>query len=352
MSGKVIIFSAPSGAGKSTVVNHLLGLHPEFEFSVSATSRPPRGTERDGVEYYFISARKFRSLIRKDAFVEYEEVYHDRFYGTLKSEVERIWGNGHVIVFDVDVKGGVNLKKYFGDAALSVLIVPPSMEVLESRLRGRIRPRQVRLRARQRQAGGHLPHLGGNRKRLPMRIAVYSGSFDPLHTGHLAIMERLSASPDYDWTYLVISPQNPLKDASKALSAERRYRAAVEAVRRHPGLYVWVDDIELKMPAPTYTIKTLDALREREPGNEFTLVIGADNLDIIHRWREAPRILREYGVAVYPRSGYDAPRLREALLEECPDYRIRLIDAPLVDISSTQIREMQAQGLDASAWLM
>ena len=166
-----------------------------------------------------------------------------------------------------------------------------------------------------------------------MRIAVYSGSFDPLHTGHLAIMERLSASPDYDWTYLVISPQNPLKDASKALSAERRYRAAVEAVRRHPGLYVWVDDIELKMPAPTYTIKTLDALREREPGN-------------------APRILREYGVAVYPRSGYDAPRLRQALLEECPDYRIRLIDAPLVDISSTQIREMQAQGLDASAWLM
>ena len=137
MSGKVIIFSAPSGAGKSTVVNHLLGLHPEFEFSVSATSRPPRGTEQDGVEYYFISARKFRSLIRKDAFVEYEEVYKDRFYGTLKSEVERIWGNGHVIVFDVDVKGGVNLKKYFGDAALSILIVPPSMEVLESRLRGR-----------------------------------------------------------------------------------------------------------------------------------------------------------------------------------------------------------------------
>ena len=137
MSGKVIIFSAPSGAGKSTVVNHLLGLHPEFEFSVSATSRPPRGTEQDGVEYYFISARKFRSLIRKDAFVEYEEVYHDRFYGTLKSEVERIWGNGHVIIFDVDVKGGVNLKKYFGDAALSVFIKAPSVEVLRQRLIGR-----------------------------------------------------------------------------------------------------------------------------------------------------------------------------------------------------------------------
>ena len=137
MTGKVIIFSAPSGAGKSTVVGHLLGHHPEFEFSISATSRPPRGTEKDGVEYYFIDAVKFRELIAQDAFVEFEEVYHDRFYGTLKSEVERIWAKGHVIVFDVDVKGGVSLKKYFGDAALSVLIVPPSIEILEKRLRGR-----------------------------------------------------------------------------------------------------------------------------------------------------------------------------------------------------------------------
>ena len=137
MQGKVIIFSAPSGAGKSTVVNHLLGIHPEFEFSVSATSRPPRGTEQDGVEYYFIDAGRFRELIAEDAFIEYEEVYEDRFYGTLKSEVERIWAKDHVIIFDVDVKGGVNLKHYFGDTALSVLILPPSMEVLEARLRGR-----------------------------------------------------------------------------------------------------------------------------------------------------------------------------------------------------------------------
>lgn len=137
MKGKVIIFSAPSGAGKSTVVGHLLGLHPEFEFSISATSRAPRGAEKDGVEYYFISVGRFRELIAEDAFVEHEEVYHDRFYGTLKSEVERIWAKGHVIVFDVDVKGGVNLKRYFGDSALSILIVPPSMEVLEKRLRGR-----------------------------------------------------------------------------------------------------------------------------------------------------------------------------------------------------------------------
>ena len=134
MDGKVLIFSAPSGSGKSTVVSHLLRLHPELEFSVSATSRKPRGEEKNGVEYWFLTEEKFRSLIDADKFVEYEEVYPGRFYGTLKSEVERIWSKGNVIIFDVDVKGGVNLKKYFGDKALSVFIQAPSIEVLRERL--------------------------------------------------------------------------------------------------------------------------------------------------------------------------------------------------------------------------
>ena len=137
MKGKTVIFSAPSGAGKSTVVHHLLDRYPQFAFSVSATSRAPRGEEKDGVDYHFMDAARFRELVAQDAFVEYEEVYQDRFYGTLKSEVERIWGEGKVIVFDVDVKGGANLKRYFGDCALAVFIVPPSMAVLEERLRKR-----------------------------------------------------------------------------------------------------------------------------------------------------------------------------------------------------------------------
>ena len=135
MDNKVLIFSAPSGSGKSTIVNHILGVYPDsMEFSVSATSRPPRGEDVHGREYYFMSPEEFRKLIDEDKFVEFEEVYEGRFYGTLKSECERIWAAGHVIIFDVDVKGGVNLKKYFGKAALSIFIQAPSVEVLRDRL--------------------------------------------------------------------------------------------------------------------------------------------------------------------------------------------------------------------------
>lgn len=185
-----------------------------------------------------------------------------------------------------------------------------------------------------------------------MRIAVYSGSFNPLHIGHLAILECLSSWEGTDWTYLVVSPQNPLKDASGADSGKDRYKAALEALQRHPGLRVWLDDIELRMPPPSYTIRTLDTLRRLERGNSFTLVIGGDNLAIIRRWKEYRRILTEYGVAVYPRRGYDSEALRADLLEEDPAYRITLLDCPLVDISSTQIREALSRGEDVGGWLM
>lgn len=133
----VLIFCAPSGSGKSTIVNHLLERYPELEFSVSATSRAPRGAEKHGEAYYFLSTEEFQQKIAEDAFVEYEEVYAGCYYGTLKSEIARIENKGHHVVFDVDVVGGCNLKSIFGDKALSVFIAPPDVETLRKRLVGR-----------------------------------------------------------------------------------------------------------------------------------------------------------------------------------------------------------------------
>ena len=223
-----------------------------------------------------------------------------------------------------------------------------------------------------------------------MNIAVYSGSFNPLHIGHLAIMKYLIGEGGFDCVYLIVSPKNPLKDSISSDSGQARYDAAIEAVNRHfpseaepekhvedmpppargcptngrtgvVGMYsgsascnrkVRVDDIELKMPAPHYTVRTLDALREREPDNNFTIVMGADNLADIRRWKDYARILKEYGAAVYPRKGFDLEEIRQGLLSEDPEYRITLLDAEMVDISSTIIRNAIAEGQDMSRWLM
>lgn len=139
MKGKLIIVSAPSGSGKSTIVQYLMQEHPEFnlKFSISATSRPPRGNEQHGVEYFFLKPEEFRQKIEEDAFIEYEQVYPDRYYGTLKSQVERQLEEGQNVVFDVDVKGGCNIKQFYGDRALSIFIQPPSVDELRRRLVGR-----------------------------------------------------------------------------------------------------------------------------------------------------------------------------------------------------------------------
>ncbi len=131
---KVIIFSAPSGSGKTTLVKHGLSVVPELSFSISATTREPRGEEQHGKDYYFLKPEEFRSKISDQEFVEFEEVYTDKYYGTLKSEVERIWNEGKVVIFDVDVKGGIRLKEIFGDKALSIFVMPPSIAELERRL--------------------------------------------------------------------------------------------------------------------------------------------------------------------------------------------------------------------------
>jgi len=149
MEGKLIIFSAPSGAGKTTIVRHLLAKYPErISFSISASTRPPREGEIDGRDYYFISKEEFLHRIAKKEFIEFEEVYSGTFYGTLRSEVERIWAMGKHVIFDIDVEGGLHLKRKFNDRALAIFVQPPSLEVLTQRLRGRGTDTEEKLRER------------------------------------------------------------------------------------------------------------------------------------------------------------------------------------------------------------
>ena len=201
-----------------------------------------------------------------------------------------------------------------------------------------------------------------------MHIAVYGGSFNPLHIGHLAIMKHLVEVAGFDAVYLVVSPKNPLKEIS-CDSARDRYNAAVEAVSRHfvdtADQEVWndqtmaarsnrvrVDDIELNMPPPHYSIRTLNALKEREPENDFTLIMGADNLAIIRNWKEYRTILKDFGVAVYPREGHNLVQIKQDLLNEDPAYKIQILEAPLVTVSSTEIREAIKRGKEISHYLM
>ena len=147
-NGKMVIFSAPSGAGKSTLVNYLLPQFPQLSFSISATSRAPRGQEEHGKDYYFLSSEEFKVRVAQDELLEWEEVYSGTYYGTLRTEVKRIWSEGKVVVFDIDVVGALNLKKQFGDRALALFVQAPSVEVLEQRLRGRATDSEEKIQQR------------------------------------------------------------------------------------------------------------------------------------------------------------------------------------------------------------
>lgn len=148
MTGKVIIVSAPSGAGKTSIVKHVLQSLPELRFSTSATTRAKREGEINGKDYHFLSVDDFKKGIKRDEFLEWEEVYANQFYGTLKSEIQRIWDEGKTVIFDVDVKGGLNIKKYFGDKALAIFVEPPTVQELENRLRNRGTETEESLRKR------------------------------------------------------------------------------------------------------------------------------------------------------------------------------------------------------------
>ena len=158
MKKKAIIFSAPSGSGKTTIVKHLLQLNLNLEFSVSACSRQSRENEIHAKDYYFLSVEEFKKGIERQEFIEWEEVYKDHFYGTLKSELERIWNKGKQVIFDVDVVGGINLKKAFGNDAMAIFVQPPSIEVLEQRLRGRSTDTRKKIRDRVAKAASEMEY--------------------------------------------------------------------------------------------------------------------------------------------------------------------------------------------------
>lgn len=190
--GKCIIVSAPSGAGKTTIVHNLLSKNPLLSFSISATSREQRGHEEDGVDYYFLGVEGFKEKIGQDAFIEWEEVYPNQFYGTLASEVQRIWKNGKHVIFDVDVIGGLNLKKQFGKRALSVFIEAPSIEDLRKRLQGRATETEEKIEMRMKKASAEMKY------KKDFDVVVVNNNLEKAYQETEKIVREFLAEPVFD----------------------------------------------------------------------------------------------------------------------------------------------------------
>ena len=312
--GKVVIFSAPNGSGKTTIVRELLKRFPQFEFSVSATSRAPRGCERHGCDYHFMTHEEFMQAVAENRFVEWEEVYKGTCYGTLRSEVERIWAKGNIIVFDVDVIGGINLKRIFGGDACSIFVMPPSVEELRRRLEGR---------------GTDAPEVIDRRVAKAEFELTKAPEFD-----HIVVNDSLDEAIA-ETTYKRAAELAPEMDRFEM--AERACAASRLPERIKPSV------VEFLLPKPSYTIDTLRYLTENHGAEmEFSILMGADQLERLDGWKEYEKIL-EYPIYVYPRHGEQVGRFagRITVLE----------DAPLQDFSSTEVRGRIERGEDVSQML-
>ena len=355
--GKLLIFSAPSGSGKTTLVRELMARFPRIEFSVSATSRAPRGAEVNGRDYHFVAPEEFRRLVDEGAFVEWEEVYPGTSYGTLRSEVEAVWERGNTCAFDVDVVGGIRLKNIFGDDALSFFVMAPSPEDLRRRLEGRgtDSPESIERRlakaAAETERAGEFDHIIVNDRVeravgeiarivapfISERIMLYFGSFNPVHRGHIAIAEYVLDRGLADMVVMVVSPQNPFKEAEGLAPEFERFETVERAAAssRYPYT-IQASAVEMTLPKPSYTINTLRFLGERFPGAQFSILMGGDNAEGVAGWREADKIIGHYPIFVYPRPGDDPAKY--------PAGTTVLEDAPQMDISSTQIRALLESG--------
>ena len=363
--GKLIVFSAPSGAGKTTIVHHLLAQKElKLDFSISATSREPRIGETDGKDYYFLTLEDFKKKVENNAFLEHEEVYKDNFYGTLKSEVKRIWESGKHVIFDIDVVGGLNIKKQFPNETLAVFVQPPSIEELEKRLRNRQTESDEKIAMRMAKAKKELGTakefdiiLENNSleeakekayeavkefltvKKKTKNVGLYFGTFNPIHIGHLTIANHLAEYSDLDEIWMVVTPHNPFKKKSSLLDNQHRYNMVYEVTEDYQKIKP--SDIEFKLPQPNYTINTLAYLEEKFSDYEFSLIMGEDNLKGFHKWKNYDTILKNHHIYVYPRisSGIIPDQFKE-------HPKIHKVNAPIMEISSTFIRKAIKEGKD------
>lgn len=362
--GSLIIVCAPSGTGKSTIIAHLMRQGLNLHFSISATSRPPRGTEQNGVEYYFISEADFRRHIEDGDFLEYCEVYPGRFYGTLRSEVDRRLEAGQNVVLDLDVIGGENIKRIYGDRALSLFIQPPSIAELRRRLeaRGTDEPAVINDRiARAEFELSFAPRFDTIvvnddlqtakaealqkvatflKDSRPTRTAIFGGSFNPLHCGHLTLAHEVIRQGMADEVWLMVSPQNPLKADDGLMAEDVRLALATKALEGET--LIRPCDFEFHLPRPSYTWTTLKALREAYPEREFALLIGGDNAERFDLWAHTDDILSTTRLIVYPREGTTL----SPTLETRAEKGVTLMQAPLKDVSSTDVRERARNGED------
>lgn len=365
--GKILIFSAPSGSGKTTIVNYLRQQDLNFYFSISATSRPPRGTEQNGVEYFFLSVEEFRKRIANNEFLEYEEVYENCFYGTLKAQIESQLEAGKNVIFDVDVKGGINIKKFYGDRALSIFIQAPSIEELRHRLEGRGTDTPKVIEERIAKATYELSFANQfdviiinddlikaesetlvkvqefltAKKKV---IGIFGGTFNPIHKGHTALAQYICDQGLVDELWLMVSPQNPFKRNDELLDENIRFELTQLAVCDMPKLHAC--DFEFHLPRPSYTYITLQELSHTFPEYNFALIIGGDNWDVFSSWRNSDEIITNYQVIVYPRSDASIPS-NMSRFSNCHF----IAEAPLFHISSTDIRHAISQGNDVTALL-
>ena len=361
--GKVIVFSAPSGSGKSTIINLLMGEYGlEGRFSISATSRAPRGEEQNGVHYHFLTEKEFIQKIEEDAFVEYEQVYEGLYYGTLRSEIDSVLDAGENVILDIDVKGAANVKQIYGDEALLLFIMPPSLQHLRERLEARATDSPEKIKERLAKASIEIGYSSLFDHRITndnlrdacqethqvitrflqeqKEILLFPGSFNPIHVGHLGLINYVmqSMEPRFDQAWLMLTPTSPFKQEEAMLDEDQRADWIEYLIANKKWLKLSRD--ESSLPTPHYTYETIRYLQATYPKHHFTLLIGADSWLTFSQWYRSTELLQLIKILIYPRPGYPLPNISTELTEVVDV----ISNAPLFDISSTQLRQLIREG--------